>query len=49
MEISIYHAHELNKTIKSMALFYILPSPVKILEILHCPSGKFEVFVRVWI
>jgi hypothetical protein len=39
MESSRYHAMDY-KTINSMALFYILPSNVKILEILLCPSGK---------
>jgi hypothetical protein len=46
MKNSSYHAHEVNKTIKCMAMIYILPSPAKSLEILHHPSGKFEILIK---
>jgi hypothetical protein len=42
MKISIYHAHEFNKTIKSMAMIYILPAPAKTLGMPARPSGKFS-------
>jgi hypothetical protein len=43
MELSIYHAHEFYKTIKSVAMIYIQPAPVKTFGMPIRPSGKLLV------